>query len=197
MAKNWKEKYRGKTGSMVIDPFFSGDYLKEYSLDIGGKILPSYVNEYVRFCSFLLDPNSPYVVIENNVLKRRELLVEELGYYGDFDYNFEVRLLLEVYRNNEWTLYCAEQTVFSEFIERVNSPIGKRSEDSKMDEKKEMEAVMLKDKYLESLDKILERNNKRFKSIFENDKDLIDAANKVVASVETLAKVTQSKGRIN
>ena len=56
---------------------------------------------------------------------------------------------------------------------------------------------LLKDKYLESLDKILERNNKRFKSIFENDKDLIEAANKVVASVETLAKVTQSKGRIN
>lgn len=188
MAKvSWKEKYRGKCSSMLIDPFFEGNYFDEYSILDGLKpeVGELRQNEYIRYCALLLDPYSPYVREYPDLKKRREVISLDIKYMGHTSTDFEVKMLLKVYRNNDWTLYCSEQNTFYEFVERVNKPIEL---DEGADPEKQMKAVLLKDKYLESLNKISEHLDSRFKKIFSFDEELMDTAKKVAITPEMVAK---------
>lgn len=195
-TKDWQNRHKGKVSSMLIDPYFNGDFMDEYpSLLKIGPLRPEIndVNKYIIACSFLLDPNSPYVQEQPDITKRRDLVYDEVVYGGLTDLTFEVRMLLNLYKNNEWSLFCADQVVFNEYVERVISPLGNFGEDIK----KEMDAALLKDKYLDVLDKILDRNNRRFVSIFGQDKKLGDEGKQIISSLESMAKYSGEKGRIN
>jgi len=179
MAKQkWQDKYKGRTSAMIIDPFFDGDYIEEYTVLKGIKFNGGeiHLNTFVKCCSFILDTKSPFIAAYPDLETRRKTVYEELGYRGYEDKVFEVLLLLRLYQDNEWTLYCAEQNVFYEFIVRANNPI----KFDEMDEEKQMKAVILKDKYLDSLDKIIIRLEQRFKKIFLNDDSLQEVAKDLI-----------------
>ena len=99
-------------------------------------------------------------------------------------------LLVNLYRKNDWTLYCSEQNVFQEFIERLNSPITKGEH---TDEKKQMDAVLLKDKYLDSCDKLIVRLEARYKKIFMFDEELEKRSIEVISSIEEMAQIDKLK----
>lgn len=186
LKKSWIDKYKDKCKNMIFNPIFDGDYFTEYPKLAAFKcsIPEMHKNDYIRYCSLVLDPNSPYVYLYPDLKERRENVKTDISYFASNDYEFEVKLLLNIYRSNDWILYCSEQNVFYEFIERVNKPI----ETEGMDEEKQMKAVMLKDKYLDSLDKYVIRLEARFKKMFMHDEDLIKTAKRVALTPEMVAK---------
>jgi len=189
--KKWQEKYRGRTTNMLIDPYFEGDYAEEYPIlqTIKCNVGEVHYNNFIRACSFVLDPNSPIISEHSDLKERREVVYDMLKYFGRIDKEFEITILLKLYRKNDWTLYCTEQNVFYEFIERVNKPI----ETDGMDEEKQLKAAMLKDKYLDSLDKYVARQEQRYKKIFMFDEELEKRSVEVIASIEEMAQIDKLK----
>jgi len=195
MAKiKWQDKYKGRTSNMLIDPFFEGSYIDEYPIlqSITCTVGDVNYDNFIRSCSFILDPCSPIINEHSDLKERREVVYDMLKYFGRQDKDFEVALLITLYRKNDWTLYCSEQSVFQEFIERLNMPILKGDS---LDEKKQMDAVLLKDKYLDSCDKLIARLEARYKKIFLFDEELEKRSIDVISSIEEMAQMDKLKKR--
>lgn len=174
MAKLDRNKYKGRTSNMLIDPFFQGDLFIEYPFLAdapSGSIGELRLQDAIRACAFILDPYSPLVREYTDLNNRRDMVVGMMPPFGTPSKKLEVWLLINVYRNNEWSILCTIDNVIREFTEKANEPLDDTGENA-LDPEKMLKAVALKRKYIDDLMAMTETRIGLYNKIFMNNEDL-------------------------
>lgn len=186
MARLNKEKYKGRTINMIIDPFFKGDLFDEYPFlenipqDIVGDVR---IQDFVRASAFILDPNSPIVKEYTDLKDRRELVYEMLCYQGHKDIKVEVWMLINIYKKNDWTQLCANQFRFDDLATMAFEPIDKGADDDK-----KLKSANLSKKLLDDMYAINENSEILYAKLFFGNQELLDIAKNVAMTPEMRAK---------
>lgn len=190
-VKNWKDKYRHSCGGMLIDPFFEGDYIEAYPIlgDIKCSVGEIHFDNFVRCCSFTLDPNSPIQKEFSDLKTRRDYVQSMLGYKGHQDRSFEVNMLKKVYRKTDWTLLCTIDNVFDEFATRANEELADTDE---LDADKMLKAVQLKRKYIDDMKDMIGIREDLYKKIFMDNENLMEIEREQALNPEAFVKLKKS-----
>ena len=186
MARLNKDKYKGRTVNMRIDPFFKGDIFEEYPFlegipqeDVG----ELRIQDYIRSLAFILDPNSPIVREYTDLIERRDLVYEMMVYGGNKNVKIDVWLLVFVYRNNMWTQICANQFRFHDLSEIAFEPIDKTADDDK-----KFKSATLSRKVLEDMLFISQNNDEMIEKMFMGDENMKGVAQNVYMTPEKFAR---------
>jgi len=176
MAKLDRNKYKGRTANMLIDPFFEGDLFIEYPFLVDAPtkgVGELRIQDAIRACAFILDPFSPLVKEYTDLSNRRDMVVGMMPHFGTPDKSLEVWLLINVYRNNEWSILCTIDNVMREFTEKANEPLDDKGENA-LDPERMLKAVALKRKYIDDLMAMTETRAGLYNKVFMNNEDLIN-----------------------
>lgn len=152
---------------LIIDPNLEGSIIEEYPYL---KELNHTGDENVfRYLSLAYDPNSKLVKQFPDIKQRKAEALRLSGYDGYCDSLLAIRFVKGVIKRPLWTLITSIDNTFSEYADKVNSPIDMEEDD------KALKAVELKNKMLTQMAEMLKTREALMIQLFDNDKELEDA----------------------
>lgn len=153
----------------------------------------------IRYICSLYDPKSPLIISERDLNYRKQVAAELAGFDVQEDdaflqtiYNSELewavtlimRYLIRFIKQRQWALICSIEMAYWEGIQRIMKPIAKPEGSKDWDE---MKALELKAKLKDEAEKDLKRLDTLYKSFFNEDDDLEDAAKNARITPEMIA----------
>lgn len=190
--KKAQDIYGSRVIGMYINPFLNdGEYVVSYKEEIDGclagiddfNVSDLHFDNYMRYCALVFDPNSPAVVDYPELKVRKEKIKSMLGYMGREDRRFEVRLIVRVYQNKQFTYLTTIQNVFDDYAEKANMVL------EGLDEDKLMKTTQLKTKLINDMGDLLDKERQAMSSMFFGDKDMVEDFKKARKTTETVAKM--------
>ena len=195
-TKAEKEKYINSCGAMRINPYFVGNPDELYPDLIKCKsglenpefqVSDIHYPDYVRYCAFVLDPNSPLIRDNVDMKARRAAAEKMVGFRGYKDRRFEVNMLKYIFKNKKYTLLCTIQNIFDDYTEKANMEINLLT-----DEKKLMEVCQLKTKLKNDMRDLIVDEENLIRELFFNDDELMEAYNQSPESPEEMMKLLRA-----
>ncbi len=190
--KDIKAQFGTRTKGMVIDPLFEGKFLERYAdefilvlKDLDFSISEFRIDDYIRFCALMYDPNSPAVMDYPELKLRKEKVKKLVGEIGYTSREFEMRIMVYIYRNDEHTHFVTIENAFNDYAEKANMILDAKE----MDAEEMIKATQLKTKLIKDMGDFREMKRKLMAEMFFGDKDLTDEFKRVRMTAEMAAKI--------
>lgn len=189
MAKN--QQYSKRIRNMAINPYCDGDICTAYPIlescihdDVSDSLL---VDKYLRYCAFILDPESPMAKDYPDMKSRRSAATLETGWDGLRDFRIEVLMLRNIYKSREHALIVAIENTMDEYLTIVNKPLEIE------DENELIKTLDLKKKLINHYDELIQIRDRMVKKMSESDSELEEEIEKFQPTALTVAKHTKQK----
>lgn len=162
------------------------------------KSLPFFDN-VLRYVCMLYDPKSPLITGERDLNYRKTVAAELAGFDSeneeflqelfesklDWATTLAMRFLIRFIKQRQWALICSIEMAYWEGVQRIMRPIEKGTGDKK--DYDELKALEVKAKLKDEAEKDLKRLDTLYKSFFNEDDDLENAAKNIRITPEMIA----------
>jgi len=169
MAKQNKQ-YGKRVGNMAINPYYEGNLMEMYPIlseCLHDKVSDSLlIDKYFRYCSFVLDPQSPMFKDYPDMQLRRRYASDETGWDGVKDYRIEVLMLKNLYRSREHSMIITAENMMDEYLDILNNPLSIENENDLI------KALDLKNKLINHYEQLIELRDKMVKKMSGADEDI-------------------------
>lgn len=169
MAKLNKQ-YGKRIVNMAINPYHDGDLLEMYPIlkeclhdKVSDALL---IDKYFRYCSFVLDPQSPMFKDYPDMRLRRQYASEETKWDGVKDYRIEVLMLKKLYRSREHSMIITAENMMDEYLDILNNPLSIENENDLI------KALDLKNKLINHYEQLIELRDKMVKKMSGADEGI-------------------------
>lgn len=158
------------------------------------------VDKVLRYICMLYDPKSPLIAGERDLNYRKTVAAELAGFDSEtedaflqelFDSKLDwvttliMRFLMRFIKQRQWALICSIEMAYWEGVQRIMRPIEKGTGDKK--DYDELKALEVKAKLKDEAEKDLKRLDTLYKSFFNEDDDLENAAKNIRITPEMIA----------
>jgi hypothetical protein len=161
------------------------------------------VDKVLRYICMLYDPKSPLIIGERDLNYRKTVAADLAGFDSEADDTFlqelyastldwtttlVMRFLIRFIKQRQWALICSIEIAYWEGVQRIMRPIEKGIGDKK--DYDELKALEVKAKLKDEAEKDLKRLDTLYKSFFNEDDDLENAAKNIRITPEMIASKT-------
>lgn len=175
MIDKIKKVYGSRCSGMIINPL-SVDIIETYADEIGlckegiedFNVPPEKMEDYLRYCALVFDPNSPAVLDFPELKLRKEKVKSITGYNGWTLRAFEVRLLTRIFRDDHHTYIITLENAYLDYAEKAGMVIEVGDADDVL------KSTQLKTKLIKDMWDFLSMKSKAVTEMLLGDKEMIE-----------------------